>query len=120
MVERMIYVTFQRKGLHRFPDAATNQRWRDVSYLGNEHRHLFKFKVSIAVEHDDRELEFHQFLNWLEGLYEGSILNLDHKSCEMIADELYSLIKTKYPKRRVIIEVSEDGECGCVVEYTEE
>lgn len=120
MVNRMIYVTFQKKGLHRYPAASQDPKLRDVSYLGNEHRHLFKFKVSIAVEHDDRELEFHQFLNWLESLYEQGILELDFKSCEMIADDLYEHIQYVYPKRKVIIEVSEDGECGCVVEYTEE
>lgn len=120
MVNRMIYVTFQRKGVHRYPAATFDPRLTDVSYLGNEHRHLFKLKVSIAVEHDDREIEFHQFLNWLERLYHTGVLDLDYKSCEMIADDLYQHIKLKYPKRKVIIEVSEDGECGCVVEYTEE
>jgi hypothetical protein len=116
----MIYVTFQRKGIHRYPAASADPRLTDVSYLGNEHRHLFKFKVSIAVKHDDREIEFHQFLNWLEFLYDKHLLELDHKSCEMIADDLYCHIKVRYPKRQVIIEVSEDGECGCVIEYTED
>ena len=43
--------------------------------------------------HDDRDIEFIQFKRWLERLYantEGGpeVLELDHKSCEMIADEL--------------------------------
>jgi hypothetical protein len=35
----------------------------------------------------------------------------------MIADDLYTQIAAKYPNRDVWIEVSEDGENGCYVEY---
>lgn len=118
MVNRMIYVTFQKKGLHRFSDAASRKDLLDVSYLANYHRHLFHFKVSISVEHNDREIEFHQFLNWLESLYDNGVMELNNRSCEMIADELYTAINEKYSKRRVVIDVSEDGECGAIVEYT--
>jgi hypothetical protein len=45
-------------------------------------------------------------------------LNLDYKSCEMIADELYNVIITNYPDREVWIEVSEDGENGCFNKYS--
>jgi hypothetical protein len=115
--KKMIWVTFQRKGLHRYPQAATEENLRDVSYLGNVHRHLFKFKVTIEVNHSDREIEFHQFLNQLEQAYDTKVLDLDYKSCEMIADELSVLIGKEYSNRKLIIEVSEDGECGCVCEY---
>jgi hypothetical protein len=114
--KKMIWVTFQRKGLHRYPQAATAPELNDVSYLGNEHRHLFKFKVSIEVNHADREIEFHQFLNWLESLYDGT-LSLDYRSCEMISDELADAIRKEYSDRKLIIDISEDGECGCTCEY---
>lgn len=116
---KMIWVTFQKKGMHRYPRASNDNELADVSYLGYAHRHLFKFKVSIEVFHDDRELEFHQFLNWLESLYEDKTLELDYKSCEMIAEDLYAQIVAKYnsPKRKCIIEVSEDGECGVTCSY---
>ena len=81
------------------------------------HRHIFHFRVSIDVFHDDRELEFIQFKRWLENLYSGKVLELNYKSCEMIADDLYLQIAEKYPDRDVHIEVSEDGENGCYVEY---
>ena len=113
---RMIFVTFQRVGFHRYPQASTDPSLNDVSYLGSVHRHLFKFKVWIEVFHDDREIEFHQFLNFCEGLY-GNTLSVDYKSCEMISDDLYSKISEKYPARHVKIEVSEDGENGSYVEY---
>jgi hypothetical protein len=106
---RKIWVTFQRAGLHRYPAAPD-----DVSYLASTHRHLFKFKVTISVVHNDRDIEFHQFLNWLESLYAGT-LTLDFKSCEMIAEELLGTITTRYPDRFVEVEVSEDGECGAVL-----
>jgi hypothetical protein len=35
----------------------------------------------------------------------------------MIADDLYDQIAMKYPDRNVVIEVSEDGENGCVIHY---
>lgn len=110
-----IWVTFQRHGLHRYPLAPN-----DVAYLRSIHRHLFKFKVSIQVHHDDREIEFHQFQNWLESLYDEQHLKLDYKSCEMIAEELLAQVALKYPSRWVEIEVSEDGECGAVLVWTPE
>jgi hypothetical protein len=114
---KMIWVTFQKAGLHRYPLAESDENLKDVSYLGYPHRHLFKFKITIEVFHNDREIEFHQFLNWVESLYSSSILDLKNKSCEMISDELAEAIKNKFPDRKLIIEVSEDGECGSIIDY---
>lgn len=114
---KKIWVTFQRKGLHKFPAAASDPALADVSYLGYPHRHLFKFKVTIQVWHDDREIEFHQFLNWVESLYDDKVLELDFMSCEMIADALAEKIQARYPGRSLMIDVSEDGECGAQCEY---
>lgn len=114
---KQIWVTFQKKGLHKYPQAANDIGLQDVKYLGDLHRHLFKFKVSIEVFHDDRELEFHQFLNWCESLYDAKTLELDFLSCEMISDQLYTKITSKFPGRECVIEVSEDGECGVTCVY---
>lgn len=111
---RMIAVTFQKPGVHQYPAAPD-----DVQYLRAPHRHLFKFKVSIQVWHDDREIEFHQFLNWVEGLYSGEqSLSLNNSSCEMISDSLAASIQSRYPDRLLQIEVWEDGECGSVSSYS--
>jgi hypothetical protein len=120
--QKKVWVTFQKEGIHCFPAAATDPKLNtgdeyDVSFLANPHRHIFHFRVCIDVFHDDRELEFIQFKRWLESLYRGNILKLDFKSCEMISDDLYLKIAEKYPNRDVHIEVSEDGENGCYVEY---
>ena len=118
---KMIWVTFRKEGIHKYPaaledpDLATGDEY-DVSFLGYPHRHIFHFKVRIQVTHNDRDIEFIQFKRWLEKLYEGT-LQLDYKSCEMIADDLYEAISTKYPGRFVEIDVAEDGENGCTIFY---
>lgn len=120
--KRSIWVTFQKEGIHKYPAAledpklATGDEY-DVSFLGYPHRHMFYFKVQIEVFHDDRDIEFIQFKRWLESLYTGDILQLDYKSCEMIADDLYVEINNKYPGRFVVIDVSEDNENGCQIVY---
>jgi hypothetical protein len=117
-----IWVTFRKEGVHLYPAAATDPKlatgnWDDVSFLGLPHRHIFHFKVRIEVFHDDRDIEFIQFKRWLEKLYNTDILNLNHKSCEMISDDLYSEISARFPSRFVEIEVSEDGENGSLIFY---
>ena len=121
---RKIWVTFRKEGVHRYPAAATDPALctageYDVSFLANLHRHMFHFRVSIDVFSNDRDIEFIQFKRWLESLYNGSntVLALDYKSCEMIADDLYIQIADRYPDRAVVIEVSEDGENGCCIKY---
>lgn len=122
-VNKMIWVTFQKEGIHKYPAALTDPKLAtgdeyDVSFLGYPHRHTFHFKVSIEVFHDDRDIEFIQFKRWLENLYKGAILALDFKSCEMIAEDLYAQINSKYPDRDVWIDVSEDNENGCNIQFT--
>ena len=114
---RQIYVTFQKEGIHRYPAAGEDPKLQDVSFLSFPHRHIFHFRVYIDVFHNDRDIEFIQFKRWLQGLYDNAILELNHKSCEMIADDLYIQIANKYPNRNVVIEVSEDNENGCKIQY---
>jgi hypothetical protein len=115
--KRKIWITFQRAGFHRYPAANEDPKLSDVSYLGSRHRHLFKFRVEIEIFHNDRELEFHQVLNYCESLYKDNSLEIDYKSVEMLADDLYLQLANRYPDRFMTIEVSEDGECGCRIEY---
>jgi hypothetical protein len=137
--ERKIWVTFQREGIHKYPAALTDPMLAtgdeyDVSFLGYPHRHIFHFRVWIDVFHNDRDIEFIQFKRWLLSLYssaqpadvlrdrtvsnnQNSVLSLDYKSCEMIADDLYLQIANRYPGRAVWIEVAEDGENGCLIKY---
>ena len=88
--KRMIWVTFKKEGIHKYPAAlddpslATGDEY-DVSFLGYPHRHIFHFKVAISVTHNDRDIEFIQFKRWMEKLYSEKTLELDYKSCEMMA-----------------------------------
>ena len=118
---RMIWVTFRKEGIHKYPAAATDPALAtgdeyDVSFLGTPHRHIFHFTVSIEVFHNDRDIEFIQFKRWLEKLYSGT-LELNFKSCEMISDDLYQAIATRYPGRDIEITVAEDGENGATISY---
>ena len=117
--KRQIWVTWQREGIHKYPAALTDPALADVQFLGYPHRHIFHFRVWIDVFHNDRDLEFIQFKRWCESLYnsDNSVLSLDHKSCEMIADDLYIQIAQRYPGRVVHIEVAEDGENGALIRY---
>lgn len=128
---RKIWVTFQKEGIHCYPAAATDPALAtgdeyDVSFLASPHRHMFHFRVWIDVFHNNRDIEFIQFKRWLTALYQqrtdgdnihGSVLELNYKSCEMIADDLYLQIAGRYPGRAMSIEVSEDGENGCLINY---
>jgi hypothetical protein len=119
---KMIWVTFQKEGMHKYPAALTDPALAtgdeyDVSFLGYPHRHIFHFKVWIGVTHNDRDIEFIQFKRWLLNLYKDATISLDFKSCEMMSDDLYGMISQKYPNREVWIEVSEDGENGSFIKY---
>jgi hypothetical protein len=119
---RKIWVTFRKEGIHKYPAAATDPALAtsdeyDVSFLGVPHRHIFHFRVWIDVFHNDRDIEFIQFKRWLENLYKEGTLELNFKSCEMIADDLYDKIASRYPGRTVWIEVAEDGENGAIIYY---
>ena len=123
MSQDMIWVTFRKEGVHRYPAALTDPKLAtgdeyDVSFLGHPHRHMFHFKVYLEIFHDDRDVEFIQFKRWLENLYNQGTLALDYKSCEMMADDLYGQISSKYTDRKIWIEVSEDGENGCLKQYS--
>jgi hypothetical protein len=119
---RTIFVRFQKEGIHKYPAAATDPNLAtgdeyDVSFLATPHRHIFHFEVTIEVFHNDRDIEFIQFKRWLENQYSQGILALDYKSCEMISDDLYDVIATRYPNRNLVIQVSEDNENGATIVY---
>lgn len=115
--KNQIYVKFQLEGIHSYPQALTDPKLKDVSFLGHPHRHLFNFVVSIDVFHNDRDIEFILFKRWCVSLFDTGVLELDYKSCEMIADKLAKEINDKYPGRSITIEISEDNENGCIKSY---
>ena len=115
MINRTIFVTFQKEGIHRYPDAPEG-----VEFLKHPHRHIFHFRATIEVFHNDRDIEFILFKRELENLYKESTLQVDYKSCEMLAEDLIEYISKTYPGRRISIEVSEDGENGATLKFSPE
>lgn len=116
--QSFIWITFHREGVHCYPAAAVEESlatkdWRDVSFLAHPHRHIFHFRIEIEVFDDDRDIEFIQLKRFVERSYDQGTLQLNNKSCEMIARDVHNLLSKAYPDRDMIIEVSEDGENGC-------
>ena len=111
---KTIFVTFQKEGIHRWPDA---DQFEGIEFLAHPHRHMFHFRVELQVMHDDRDVEFILFKRELEALYDEGTMQLDYKSCEMMARELAGYIRETYPNRDLAIEVSEDGENGCRLNF---
>lgn len=120
MISRTIFVQFTKEGIHKYPAALIDPALNDVNFLGYPHRHIFHFRVTIEVTHNDRDIEFILFKRELESLYGNNTLQMDYQSCEMLAEELIKYISVKYPGRQIIAEVSEDGENGATLTYTPE
>lgn len=80
-----------------------------VAFLRDWHRHKFNVKVSFAVGHNDRDLEFflmQQEVNWIIGPWNGRQIEM---SCEMFASEIAALLlKRGLPCANVTVD--EDGE----------
>ena len=117
MILRFIEVTFQREGIHKYPAALEDPKLISVRFLGYPHRHIFHFRVRVSVSHNDRDIEFIMLKRELEALYTDSLLLLDYKSCEMIAEDLIEYVSKEYPCRYIEVGVSEDGENGAILKY---
>lgn len=102
-----VFCTLQFAALHSWPAAKGA-----VSFLANEHRHVFHIRCEWDVEHDDRDLEFVtckiRIDRWLRNEFPHATIG--HMSCEMLARKL--LVEFDCCK----VEVSEDGENGATVE----
>ena len=109
-VGRKIWVTFDRIGYHCYPDAP-----EDVSYLSHPHRHKFLFRVEIEVQHNERDIEYHQFKNQIMSWYDTGVCEFNNMSCEAIAEHLAYKVAAVFGHRQITVDVSEDGECGSTV-----
>ena len=113
MLKRNIEIKFTKEGIHCYPAAPD-----EVAFLRDLHRHIFHFYVKLEVFHNDRDVEFIMFKRELEALYKYSaVVSINHKSCEMLAEDLIDYVKNKYPNRDTTVRVYEDDENGAVLEY---
>lgn len=114
IIRRSIFVTFQKEGVHKYPDAKDIE---GVEFLQHPHRHMFHFRVDIEVTHNERDIEFILFKRELVNLYDNKDLDMDNRSCETIATQLIRYISLQYPNRDIVVTVSEDGENGATIFY---
>lgn len=106
-----IRVRYETEGFHRWKQAPDNR-----SYLRDLHRHLFKIEVEMSVAHNDREVEFHDLLDYCKSLsHEFSKPDNQNMSCEHHATAILNSLDAKYSGRRISVTVYEDGECGAIV-----
>lgn len=93
--KKIIILCFDIEGHHAWLTAPF-----EVEFLRNSHRHLFRIKVGIKVEHNNRYkeifLEQNKIQKYLKEKYEtdegGYIFhNFKNMSCEDIAEEILEL-----------------------------
>ena len=107
---RSITVRWTKEGWHNWPEAEGER-----DYLASRHRHLFHYELQVSVEHNDREIEFHDLLAFARSVsLEGE---LGRTSCESLAEIVLTAIQAKYPGRDYACTVWEDNEVGATIEW---
>jgi len=99
--------------LHQFKKAPGK-----VKFLRSLHRHRFFVIVFVEQFHNDRDVEYFLFKEWLDSVIAKKIVKMESgKSCEMMAEVLHKEISKKYKNREIRIEINEDGENGAYLEF---
>lgn len=106
VLHKEIAVRFEFVGQHQWIDAPSKR-----AYLAQMHRHKFFCCVTIPVSHSNRQVEFHDLLDLVQSATPSDVYGM---SCEMIAEEIASVVLAKYGNS-VKVEVWEDNECGGIV-----
>ena len=114
VIGRSIWVTGQFIALHRWVDCPLPE----VSFLKNWHRHVFKVKMTLKVDHSFRDLEFFTVQNQLLDILKGYDHLRHNMSCEMWAEDVYTKMG-EYKDFITSIDVSEDGENGAIISFSQ-
>lgn len=99
-----VWSTVRLTGFHRWPAAPEHR-----SYLGVRHRHIFHITAHITVSHHDRDVEFHDLRDLIEGWWSPE---RGAQSCEHIAVDLREHLTVKHGLTVTEVTVSEDGYDG--------
>lgn len=106
-----VIIDFDVEGYHYYPDAPVA-----VSFLRNNHRHIFRVRSGYAVDDLNREreifIEERAIREHIESHF-GIPANFQGMSCEMIAA---SLLEYFAERGAIWFEVLEDGRGGARVE----
>jgi hypothetical protein len=118
-----VYGTTRFVGFHRWPDADAATQGRR-GYLADVHRHTFVASASLAVDHDDRAVEFHDITEELDTWVtlqphdtEAGGVELGAQSCEMVAAQVAAHLDGCWRGQVRSVEVSEDSEHGAVLRW---
>lgn len=93
-------------GFHYWPGAPEHR-----DYLGVRHRHEFHLTATVAVSHDDRDVEFHDLRDIMTAWWEPE---RGGQSCEHIGRELWDHLRAE-GLTVTAITVSEDGYDGATL-----
>lgn len=111
-----IVVNLQIEGIHRWRECPIEE----VGFIRNSHRHIFHICCKKKVSHNDRDIEIISFKHDIQDFLEKYWHNFcrcyyfGHRSCEMIAEELYRKFNLDY------CSVLEDGENGAEISKEDE
>ena len=115
-----VWVTAQFTGYHRWEAAPAK-----VGFLRDMHRHVFHVRVEVAVDHDDRDVEFFILKEAVETIIRMEFAGkTDIGSCEMIARKIHTELNRRhlhvegdtYCVLSVMqVDVSDDGENGATI-----
>lgn len=85
-----------------------------VRFLRDRHRHIFHVEVRMSVAELDRDVEIIMFKRYVNELLNDMKSRIDSEgwSCEMIANELASLLLDEYDSNEIEVVVLEDNENG--------
>lgn len=106
---KSIYVQSQFISYHKWAKAP-----KIVAFLRNWHRHVFKVRIDLGVEHNERELEFFMVLADLDAVLKPWQHTQVSWSCEKFCEKIAVHLRPKYPTL-FMVGVSEDGENGAVL-----
>ncbi len=110
MGRMLAVVRFTREGWHSWPDAPESR-----AYLASLHRHLFHVEVQLEVFHAEREVEYHDLLDFCKEHFHGG--DRGGVSCETMAKGLAQRITARFPERWGQVSVFEDNEVGAVYSW---
>lgn len=122
MSQLRIFITYKFPGIHYWNDVTGRAKHE---YLRYAHRHNFHVKLTLSVNHDDRDFEFLEIQALLKQTineifpynYELNLNDCKTYSCERMAQLIHEFLWGKDIHAVTEIEVSEDGENGAVVTY---
>lgn len=110
-------------GYHRWPEASGER-----TYLADRHRHEFTLTAELRVDHQDREVEFHDLADFLAVTvvpvlgddlqpFAGAPIELGRRSCEDVAEAAAAIVEEQWPGRVLWVEVSEDDQVHARLTY---